>query len=135
MHYDSFLSALPPLLDMTPRLIILKHSSDHLLPLFDTALHQLSPIEPHWCYSHPSQHGLYADTMFPKYRITFTCGSLSGNMFLSSLPEKLTRDVVLQANSKTSSIKLPSSSRHQCLACQASYSSLKVIGPLAISCV
>lgn len=33
---------------------------------------------------------LYANTMFSKYRITFTCGSLSGNTFLSSLCEKLT---------------------------------------------
>ena len=60
-----------PLLDMATNLIILKHNSDHLMPLFATALHQRTATQPLQCYLSPYQHGLYADTMFSKYRITF----------------------------------------------------------------
>lgn len=82
----------PPLLDMVTRFIILKHNSDHFMPLFETTLHPLTATQPHQCHLPLSQHGLYADTLFFKYRITFSNDSLSGNTFLCSLPEKLTDD-------------------------------------------
>lgn len=51
MHYDTFPWAFLPLLDTATRLIILKHNSDHLIPPLETALHELTPTQPHQCYS------------------------------------------------------------------------------------